>query len=345
MSLEDQNDGRDPTGAGGAASDQTDADYDKAFDEFASDEGEPSGGDDHEDRAADADNDDLDADDGAQGDEGAGGSDADASDREDNGSGKSGSEASTPDIWANATAEQKADLEALRKKVSDAETTAKRHTNQVPGLQRRINELEAEIRRRDEKPGRGSDDGKDTPAGELFEGDDWKDLEADYPGVAQAIKATIGTQSTQLEQLRGQVGTLDETRQNAIYEQNFAAVVQQHPDFEKIGGSDGFKAWAEKQPQFIRDGIERNYSNIVDPNEASRIIGLYKADNGIGQSGKEDQNPSSGKGGDKQQTSSKRQRQLESGASVDSRGPGTPSGPPDAFDDAFDFYAKQQEKR
>jgi hypothetical protein len=55
-------------------------------------------------------------------------------------------------------------------------------------------------------------------------------------------------------------------------------LVTKHPDFEELRNSDQFHAWAESQPEEIKDWI---YNNPDNASLASKAIDLFKLENGI----------------------------------------------------------------
>lgn len=335
MSTEDMNDGQDQAGAESAASD-TEADFDAAFNDAAEDKaGPPSDDGRHDDVDVRDDKD-------AQGDHEDGadtGADAKATGTDNADAGSAGSKTPPQDIWANASTEQKTELEALQEKLRTAEATAKRHQNQVPGLNRKVYELEQELRRRTDEGGREAEENA-RPAGELFETEDWKDLDADYPGIAGSLKSFVESQNATIERLQQQVGTLSEGEQKKIYSENFATLEQEHPDIRQIAGTPEINAWAKDQPKFVQDGLKRNQSAIVDPYEAARIVSMFKADKGIGQ--KREGEPASPAQGGKSNLTPRQKRQLAAASSPETKGPGKVAGAPDGFDDAWDFEAKKR---
>ncbi len=102
---------------------------------------------------------------------------------------------------------------------------------------------------------------------------------ADYPDVA-AIVETIAMkkareQSTALEE---RMKAIDELQSSASKEKAEAELMRLHPDFGDIRDSDEFHEWAEEQPKWVQDAL---YENAEDAKAVSRVIDLYKADNGI----------------------------------------------------------------
>jgi hypothetical protein len=107
---------------------------------------------------------------------------------------------------------------------------------------------------------------------------------AEYPDVA-AIVETIAMkkaaeQSTALEE---RMKVIDEMQTSATKEKAEAALMQMHPDFDKIRDSDDFHNWAEEQPKWVQDAL---YDNDNDARSAARAIDLYKADMGIAEAKK-----------------------------------------------------------
>ena len=51
-----------------------------------------------------------------------------------------------------------------------------------------------------------------------------------------------------------------------------------HPDFDELRSSDVFHDWAGEQPKWVQDAL---YENSEDPASVTRVIDLYKVDNGL----------------------------------------------------------------
>jgi len=104
----------------------------------------------------------------------------------------------------------------------------------------------------------------------------WAKKYPDVAGIVEAIAtkkadekaASLDTRLKEIEELR-----VDAKRQRAE-----AELLQMHPDFEQLRQDDAFHNWAEEQPKWVQDAL---YENAEDAKSVSRVIDLYKADNGI----------------------------------------------------------------
>ena len=100
-----------------------------------------------------------------------------------------------------------------------------------------------------------------------------------YPDVA-AIVETIALKKAkeQSQDLEEKVQKINELQENANRDNAEAQLMQLHPDFEEIRGSDDFHQWAEEQPTWVQNSL---YENDTDAYSAARAIDLYKADHNL----------------------------------------------------------------
>ena len=100
-----------------------------------------------------------------------------------------------------------------------------------------------------------------------------------YPDVA-AIVETIALKKAkeQSQDLEEKVQKINELQENANRDKAEAQLMQLHPDFEEIRGSDDFHEWAEEQPSWVQNSL---YENDTDAYSAARAIDLYKADRNL----------------------------------------------------------------
>ena len=100
-----------------------------------------------------------------------------------------------------------------------------------------------------------------------------------YPDVA-AIVETIALKKSkeQSQDLEERVQKINELQESANRDKAEAQLMNLHPDFDEIRGSEDFHEWAETQPKWIQDAL---YENDNDAYSAARAIDLYKADNGL----------------------------------------------------------------
>ena len=100
-----------------------------------------------------------------------------------------------------------------------------------------------------------------------------------YPDVA-AIVETIALKKAkeQSQDLEEKVQKINELQDSANRDKAEAQLMQLHPDFEEIRGSDDFHTWAEEQPSWVQNSL---YENDTDAYSAARAIDLYKADRNL----------------------------------------------------------------
>ena len=100
-----------------------------------------------------------------------------------------------------------------------------------------------------------------------------------YPDVA-AIVETIALKKAkeQSQDLEEKVQKINELQETANRDKAEAQLMQLHPDFEEIRGSDDFHQWAEEQPSWVQNSL---YENDTDAYSAARAIDLYKADRNL----------------------------------------------------------------
>ena len=100
-----------------------------------------------------------------------------------------------------------------------------------------------------------------------------------YPDVA-AIVETIALKKAkeQSQDLEEKVQRINELQESANRDKAEAQLMQLHPDFEEIRGSDDFHQWAEEQPTWVQNSL---YENDSDAYSAARAIDLYKADRNL----------------------------------------------------------------
>ena len=152
---------------------------------------------------------------------------------------------------------------------------------------------------------------------------------ADYPEIAKPVKAMIDLQQSELAavkaknlQMETAMHVVGQERLDAATDTQHALVVEAHPDYSEIAGSDDFMTWWQEQPEFIQAGIEANKQDIVDGPGVRKILDLYKSDRGI-KSGKKVDGSTAGKDAGKRQPADLiRDAQLRSAAGLPKPSPG-----------------------
>ena len=204
------------------------------------------------------------------------------------------------DIWADAPEPLRAAFEATRKQAEIEAQNHKRVSGTVSALQRQINELKTKVA---------------TPAqaektAAVLDSPELKKAQEEYPEVVAPLVASLKALQTQIDNQTKQVTerftAVDQREAEAHYLAQENALTSAVPDWRAQAAKPEFKAWLAEQPQYVRDGIERNGTKIVDVTEAAHIIGLFKT--------------SIGAQTNSQKPSAKRQQQLESASAPQGRG-------------------------
>ena len=104
----------------------------------------------------------------------------------------------------------------------------------------------------------------------------FKEEYPDVYGVVETIASMKASErSLTLEQ---EIETLREREKETQVQSAYRELTRNHPDFDEIKTDEKFLTWLQEQPESISDGI---YKNNTDARWASRVLDLYKADQGI----------------------------------------------------------------
>ena len=101
----------------------------------------------------------------------------------------------------------------------------------------------------------------------------------EYPDVFDVVE-TIATLKAQerASSLEQEIEVIREREKELKVQSAYRELMSNHPDFNEIKADEKFLAWLDEQPATIADGI---YKNNTDARWASRVLDLYKADQGI----------------------------------------------------------------
>lgn len=101
----------------------------------------------------------------------------------------------------------------------------------------------------------------------------------EYPDVFDVVE-TIATLKAQerASGLEQEIEVIREREKELKVQSAYRELMNNHPDFNEIKADETFLAWLDEQPESISDGI---YKNNTDARWASRVLDLYKADQGI----------------------------------------------------------------
>jgi hypothetical protein len=184
----------------------------------------------------------------------------------------------------------------------------------------------------------------------------WKEFTEEYPDVAGPIAEALEAGDARAGRLERELSFISTDRRQAHQDRQFGILVDAHPDWDKIYGTDHFEKWLGTQPDYVIQAAVRNAEAIVDGEEAAHIVSLFKASTGYAPANPQPTNqpanppanpqpngPGQGGAGSQQQPGARqRERRLNAGFSPPSKGAGAGSGPPDDFDSAFEHFAERQ---
>lgn len=259
------------------------------------------------------------------------------------GAGQQGSEASAypeadaDDIWANATAEQRAAYEAAQRSVSGLREQLDRRFREISRLksqhlyaqppQQPTQAASGEAAARGQ-PGQGEGEGE---TGDFLASPKWKEFAEEYPEVAGPLTDVIGELRDQIKRQERELSAIGTERRDDALAEQATLLAEEHSDWEQVVADRGFMDWLNAQPRHIQEAAVRNAENIVDAAEAADVVGRFKAfqqqhSTNTSRSGNARDN------GNNQALAGKRARQLESASAARSRGPGAASGIPEEGD-------------
>lgn len=259
------------------------------------------------------------------------------------------------DLWSQAPEPLRAAFEATRQEAVTAQQAARSQAGRVTAYQRKVDELEAQIKQLQSQtvPANPSAAAPSAAAPSTTEGatdkkataeeDAWAQFEKEYPEVAGPIKEKLDrAQRDRFQQDRSQ--QVDPGRQAALdqllaeraqmeVERQVRELSVQHPDWVAVTESEGFRTWAEAAHPSVQAMLAVNADQINDAAQAAMALSLFKTSQ---------QGRSAQAGPTKIQQ--KRQRQLEGNTGVHAqRGSGGAGEPPENdFDAAFAYFANRK---
>ena len=109
--------------------------------------------------------------------------------------------------------------------------------------------------------------------------DELEAFKAKYPDVYAIVETVSSLQAeNKVRTLKSEVETLKGREKELQIQAAYRELLNTHPDFETLKSDEKFLMWLDQQPESIADGI---YKNNTDAKWASRVVDLYKADNGV----------------------------------------------------------------
>lgn len=249
-----------------------------------------------------------------------------------------GGQASGDDIWSTASELQRAAYQAAQQQLQRLEHDSRSNRGRVSSLQREVDTLKAQLAA--PKKGAAGSTGQDQDASDA----DIRRLQEEYPEVARPVLSQISTLQSQLSAALARLDQRDSTEaqreRDKALDQQEQALAQIHPDWMEVTANPAFSQWLNTQPRYVVEAIQRNGEAIQDAAEAGDIITRFKTHQGAAGTAAAAPTASGAMAtGAPANLAARRQRQLESGAAVTSRGAGPAGGPPDDFEAAFSYYA------
>ena len=246
-----------------------------------------------------------------------------------------GGQGAADDIWSTASEQQRAAYQAAQQRLQSLEHDSRSNRGRVGALQREVDALKKQLAASTKAAGSTGQDPDSTDA-------DIRRLQEEYPEVARPVLKELSSLRTQLSQALTRLDQRDSTEAQRDREQALdreeQALTQMHPDWMQVTGNSAFTKWLETQPRYVVEAIQRNGEAIQDAAEAGDIITRFKAQQGAAATAAPSASGATATGAPAN-LAARRQRQLESGAAVSSRGAGPAGGPPDDFEAAFSYYA------
>lgn len=185
--------------------------------------------------------------------------------------------AQAPDIWANASPEQKAAYDALVADRAKLEQKARSAEGRATAHQRKIDELYRQMQPSGNEAANRLHQARQTLTAK----------EADYPEIITPFAKAIDAVNENISQLSAAEQRRREAAQAEladIVRDEEAKLAEEHPDWEDVLSKHGgpqFAAWVEDQPRRFRDAFARNANAIVDAASVAEFMTAYKAHLGI----------------------------------------------------------------
>lgn len=189
-------------------------------------------------------------------------------------------------------------------------------------LQRKIQEQQQYINQLKQPQG-------ENPDGSGMSDKEWKTLQEDFPEIAAGIESRISNIVAQYEQklstIEQKFEPLEQQNQAQYRNAQFQILETEHPDWRDVAGTNEFREWISQQPAIVQQMVQSE-----EAAEAAYLMRQYKLSN---------QTVASTNDVLKQ----KRQRQLQQGKTLSSRGGRKTSAlpPEDDYEAAFNYFAER----
>lgn len=218
----------------------------------------------------------------------------------------------TDDIWANAPAELR---EAYERQQRDWDLRLRSANGRVSAFQRQLAQYQQQTQqqpaRQQEPEQRETQQPSSGSTGINLQDPKLQALREEYPEVAGPLLDVIADLSQQLTGVRQVAGTFEQQQAEQFLAAQEQSLAQAHPDWQQAATDDRFAGWLQTQPLAIQEAFKRNHDAIVNADDASLVIGMFKQAVGFSSQPQQQQQPTPAPTNDP-----RRQRQLASARDV-----------------------------
>jgi hypothetical protein len=240
--------------------------------------------------------------------------------------------ANQPDIWADATPEQKAAYEAAIEQARDLEHKRRSDDGRLARYQR---DRDTAQRKLETLVTAAQKDGEDLKA--LVVSEEWKRAKADYGDDLGPVFNALERLTDQQAGVSERFQQMDAETIEEIEAANFHTLDERAPDWRDLLSRGDFSTWLEAQPKPWQEAFAQNKERLVDPTSALELVSRFRVHVALAehQPTKEPEF----------QLDSKRARQLDGARSATSRTPVVADPGGGDFDAEFSRAAAAIERR
>lgn len=240
------------------------------------------------------------------------------------------------DIWKNAPPELR---EAHEKQLRDMDLRYRSSQGRVSALDRELARYRSQQQGQPGQQQERQPEPQPSPQPNADQSDKARklaELREEYPDLAEPILDEMAELRTRLDRLDQGYGAIEQERVSAAVQEQQQRLLEVHPDYLATARDERFMGWLETKSQAVRDAFQRNFSEIVDAEDAALVIGMFKNEMGIAGTG---QQPTQQPSAQQPAPSQRRQRQLAAGRDAGGNGPAATQGVPDDFEAALNHAA------
>lgn len=229
------------------------------------------------------------------------------------------------DPWESAPEELRNTYRQLEQERDTLRHRVQSDSGRVGGLQKKINELSAQLQHRPPEPSKAEvKEALATP-------EKWAEFSTEYPDIAEGIESRLQQSNGELEAIKKKLSIVDQLSQDMapMREQSqqlakqgqFAALDAAHPDWKTVAASPAFEAWKTQQHPAVQSLYDSDNAD-----DASYLLSLFKQ-------------------GQPKQVSPAPKKDLAAHVALPKRGAAPEVVPQDDADALFKHFAKQKEKK